>query len=641
MWCAVLAALCGAHLHAVQASPVKLSPVTRHSSRGLQTQVYTPQCIRAWALDYDGEVIAEASVTLHVADPGAPAAPADLTADPIGESAVQWHWSDSSTTASQYRVYFCTGAGPPTTLLRTIPATAPYWASTGLQANTRYCIGVAAVDSLGRCSDTVTLGAVTRPVMPSYAFAGPGAVYCNNGPGNAAVSFRPRTQFTFTAPNGFGAGPICTANYAYMWDQNPVPDFKTPASVWAAGQLVISPVYDGSYYLHLWARNEIGLTSTRRTLGPYVIRQTCAHAKTRPTTETITLVNKTVSGVFADGTYVQEPDCAGGIRVKGVSAAPGSLVTVQGKIAVESGEAVLKDAVLLSAVSGKAPKPVLMTNKALGGAQVGAQPAPVDSTTSPSGLAGGLSPTGLLVKATGTVTYVDPAHTFAYINDGSSLDDGSGHLGLRVSLENAPAPEAGSFAEVIGCCATTELGGRCVRLLRPRTPTDVQYSQPRGHLQNSGFESVSLTPWIVADGTSALIAQAVTLGAITPHSGSQFLAKQAGSVPYSGAMAQVVPVQPGRYHLSAWSRVFHGTLGSTTATSRIGIDPTGGTYAGSMSIAWSAWDIQLQSGYSEWRELTTPSVNVTTGACTVFLQYVQRAAYYQVNCFDDAVLVKE
>jgi hypothetical protein len=607
-------------------------------------QAYQPQCIRASVFDCTGGLLAEASITIHISDPGAPDPPSDLTADPVGESQITWQWSDNSISTVLFPVYFDPGQGPPTTLRGNVPASRPYWGSTGLQANTRYCVGVCAVGSGGESSETVSLSACTRPKAPVYGAGRSRGVFCNHGPGDAEVSYRPCAKFAFAASNGFGEGSSKAAYYAYTWNQNPCPD-SLPASVrpWTKGDLALSPMCDGSYYLHLWACNVDGLTSTGSiTLGPYIVRETCAHAKTLQPAAIVTLWNKVVSGLFADGIYIQEPDRAGGIRVEGTfPVAPGSIVSVEGTPCVESGEAVLADSVLLSTASGDEPKPVLMNNKALGGAAVGFQPATIDSAGPPAVASEGLSPVGLLVRTTGTVTYVDqPGQAFAYIDDGSNLDDGSGRRGLRVLLENAPAPAVGSFAEVTGCCSTTQISGNCVRRLRPRTESDIACSLYAG-LRNGGFEDGVLLPWELADGIGGVVAQSVSLGMITPHSGGAFLAVLPQNTASSGKICQVATVPPGRYHLSVWSRVFHGCLGTTSVMSRVGIDPTGGTDPGSLAIVWSSWDMQLQSGYSEWHELPTPAVDVPNGACTVFLHYLQRAAQYQVNCFDDAELVRD
>jgi hypothetical protein len=282
----------------------------------------------------------------------------------------------------------------------------------------------------------------------------------------------------------------------------------------------------------------------------------------------------------------------------------------------------------------------MMSNKSLGGGTSGIQPATVDVTDPCAYFSQGLSTIGLLVKTTGVVTYVDDTEAFAYIDDGSGLYDGSGHPGLRVSLENAPAPMLGSFAKVTGCCSATQIAGRCARRLRPRRASDIECTDSNG-LWNGGFEDEVLSPWTLIDGLGGVVAPSVPLGSITPKSGDWFLAIMPRSVPFAGAICQVATVPPGRYHVSAWSRVFHGVLGADAAVSRVGIDPTGGNNPASSAVAWSWWDTQLQSGYSEWRELLTPTVDVAGGRCTVFCQYVQRAARYQVNCFDDAVVVRD
>lgn len=642
MWCAVIAALCGAHLHTVQAPPVKHSSVTRHSSSSVLAQAYSPQCIRAWVVSGAGELLAEDSVTLHIADPDAPSAPTDITAETVGDSLISWRWSGDCERTSEFLVYFDPSAGPPETLHASLPGTQSTWQSAGLSANTQYCIGVSAIGSEGQHTGMACLSTYTRPKTPVYGIGRSRAVHCSQGPGGEASSHWPGAQFVFSACNGFGDGSNRAHHYVYLWNQEPHSS-HIGTNTWDGGDLVLSAESDGSYYLHLWAQNREGLPSTScLTLGPYVVRQTCAHAKTLPETYTVTLWNKVVSGVFSDGFYVQEPDGAGGIRVEAASSvAPGSIVAVQGRPCVDSGEAVLAEATVISAVSGNAPRPLMMSIEALGGGSAGLQPATVDRAGPPVVVSDGLSPIGLLVKTAGTVTYVDQdAQRFAYVDDGSNLEDGSGHRGLRISLESAPPPAVGSVIEVTGCSAAAEVSGNCVRYLRPRFPSDIRFVNAPG-LLNSGFEDGQLPPWMLLEGVGGVVAPGVPLGSIDPHSGSTFLAIMPKSTPFSGTICQVASVPSGRYHLSVWSRVFHGGFGAECAESRVGLDPTGGTNPCAASVVWSSWDSQAQSCYSEWRELLTPAAEVTSGTCTVFLQYIQRAANYQVNCFDDALLVKE
>jgi hypothetical protein len=637
MWWAVAAALCGAHLQSLQAPLSEPSSVTRHSSRGFSSQAYQPQCIRVCAFSNTGDTIAEARLILRVIDPDAPPAPKLLQAQTIGVSRLAWSWSAASNDVAQYRISLDAGAGPPSTLRDLIPCTQTTWQACNLKPNTRYCIGVNAVGSTGACSPMVYLSACTKPATPVYGTCACG-ISCTSGPGSTATSRLPGDPLLFRAANGFGSGPDRAAQYAYVWDKDPAGGNQSVMGTWMSGDLVIKPVADGSYYLHIWACNETWTPSPDcLTLGPYVVRETCAHARTLPAGDTVVLNDKVVSGVFADGIYVQEPDRASGIKVKGASSvAPGTVVSVRGTPGTESGEAVLTGATLLSSATGMPPRPLMMTNKELGGGPAGPQGAVVDS---PTQTATGLAPVGMLVRTTGTVTHV--CSDYAYIDDGSGLLDGSGCRGVRVSLANVPTPAVGQFAEVTGCCSVTQVDGRPVRYLKPRSLSDVRYSNPLAPLQNTGFESGSLSPWAVVDGVSAQVMSDVPLGMISPRSGTKLLAVTPLNTTFSGAVAQTASLPAGSYHAAVWSRVFHGCPGSAAAASRMGLDPTGGTSVTSPTVAWSPWDVQIESSYSEWREIRTPTVNVTGGRCTVFLQYVQRAAQYQVNCFDDAQLVRD
>lgn len=87
--------------------------------------------------------------------------------------------------------------------------------------------------------------------------------------------------------------------------------------------------------------------------------------------------------------------------------------------------------------------------------------------------ANGLFNVGLLITTWGKVTYTDS--NFFYIDDGSHLDDGSGHIGLRVDARslNNNIPSVGSHVSATGISAVQMLDERVIRVVRPRNQQDI------------------------------------------------------------------------------------------------------------------------------------------------------------------------
>ncbi len=392
------------------------------------------------------------------------------------------------------------------------------------------------------------------------------------------------------------------------------------------------------YYVSVKALYPDGFESMPGTSDGIVAVLAVSHLRELRTVspETYVLVqNKIVSGVFSDCIYVQEPNRSSGIRVKGIAGLQvGNVITLTGKITLDNQEVILQDANLVSCTAGNPPRPLAMTGRALGGSAFGFQPAPANN---PLETATGLSPIGLLVRTTGQVTYVDPGGSWAYIDDGSGICDGSGHIGIRTLLVGS-VPTVGANAEITGCCGVIDVNGRCARLLRPRSTQDVHFSSISSYLSNGSFETGSFAPWFHT-GTGTAIISGTWYFSISAYSGNSFLGVYGNYATHSGSLIQSVEVPPGTYSASVWSRVLHGGNTAEAAKNRIGIDPTGGIDPNSPSVQWSDWDTQSAWYYSEWRELSTPIVSSPGGTVTVFLQYLQQeTAGWHINCFDSAKL---
>jgi hypothetical protein len=102
---------------------------------------------------------------------------------------------------------------------------------------------------------------------------------------------------------------------------------------------------------------------------------------------------------------------------------------------------------------------------------------------------GGVGPlnTGLMVRTSGRVTYVDTASPcrFFYVDDGSGLSDGlvydgDAMVGVRIWIMNLAAgntiipPSVGQQVVVTGICSAYSTPGKTCAQIRPRTQGDLQ-----------------------------------------------------------------------------------------------------------------------------------------------------------------------
>ena len=164
--------------------------------------------------------------------------------------------------------------------------------------------------------------------------------------------------------------------------------------------------------------------------------------------------------------YIEELNRSSGIRV--ISAQPveeGHVVTVVGDLTTDCGERSIGSPSI--SVIGQALQPIQpvgMPNWALGGG---------DFTPNTRGVSGGrgLRNVGLFVRTWGRVTYV--GGNFFYIDDGSALDDGSGHIGVKVGCRSLQKPQLGSMVAVTGLSACEQNQDRVTRLLKPRRQSDI------------------------------------------------------------------------------------------------------------------------------------------------------------------------
>ncbi|MCL5103705.1 MAG: TIGR03790 family protein [Armatimonadetes bacterium] len=167
--------------------------------------------------------------------------------------------------------------------------------------------------------------------------------------------------------------------------------------------------------------------------------------------------------------YIRDENGCSGLRVESsqvvnrgdVVTLLAGLVTRSGERSVTATQVNIVDHVLTE------PRPVMMPNKAVGGA---------DFTSETEGVTGGrgLRNIGLLIRTWGKVTYTGTdSEDYFYIDDGSNLSDGCGHKGLRVGSRKLPKPPLYSKVVVTGLSSCEEIGDRVIPVIKPRTQNDI------------------------------------------------------------------------------------------------------------------------------------------------------------------------
>lgn len=336
--------------------------------------------------------------------------------------------------------------------------------------------------------------------------------------------------------------------------------------------------------------------------------------------------------------YIEDASRTQGIGVASTSAVSiGDEVQAQGTMATSTGERILSATGVVIVQTGlPIPKRFSVNNRALGGGAFGLQGPVLDDGASDT-YALGPNNVGRVVQTWGRASHVDPGGSFFYVDDGSHLDDGSGWSGVRVDCSGLPLPTAGSHVVVGGISGTTQIGGRIVRLLRPRSGADLSYASGVNYLANPGFETGNLSSWTIYSSVDG-VQTGTWFGDITAHSGACFLGNAAHGGTKSGGVYQRVAVTPGvDYQARAWSRLYRGDNAADSVQNKVGIDPTGGTNPLSASVRWSPVDTQPIDYYSEWKEIISPSATCSGGYVTIFLDMKQiNASGWHINCFDDA-----
>ncbi|MGC8864036.1 MAG: hypothetical protein ACP5R5_14865, partial [Armatimonadota bacterium] len=175
---------------------------------------------------------------------------------------------------------------------------------------------------------------------------------------------------------------------------------------------------------------------------------------------------------FTDYFYVEDDDRTSGIKVIPDAGQPvakvGQRALVEGRLAVQNGEAViLASSVVTSSAGDDAIKPLGMTGKCVGGLPLGLQPVTLRGGSEDYGWPDNLNTTGLLVRVAG-ILRVDTS-TWPYVY---RIDDGSGYP-IRIEGYGVWGND-GDKAIVTGVSGVAWDGWNGFRVLLIRSGNDIQ-----------------------------------------------------------------------------------------------------------------------------------------------------------------------
>lgn len=173
------------------------------------------------------------------------------------------------------------------------------------------------------------------------------------------------------------------------------------------------------------------------------------------------------------GFAIETPNRSGGIRVvSSQSVKPGDAVTISGSSALASGELVIQASqVSVTSSNNTIPKAVGISGLASGGGGIDGVQNPVVDDSAKGTPGRGLDNVGMLVKLCGKVTasaYTGNYDGYFYIDDGSSIHDGSGNTGIKCRPASnmeypLPLPNVGDYVVVTGVMGTNNSGGTNAR----------------------------------------------------------------------------------------------------------------------------------------------------------------------------------
>lgn len=191
------------------------------------------------------------------------------------------------------------------------------------------------------------------------------------------------------------------------------------------------------------------------------------NAKAAANGAVITGTDAIVTAAFQNFFYVENSDRSSGIRIERVAHGlnVGTTAAIAGKITTNSdGEKCVEATSAMEDGVGSV-EPLMLINRAVGGSDWNYTAL---TGTGQQGVSGGsgLNNIGLYVDALGRVTFVDTENGFFYLDDGSAVEDGSGHLGVK-TLGTVPDPDpVGKYVEVTGISSCYRPGSDLLRLIR-------------------------------------------------------------------------------------------------------------------------------------------------------------------------------
>lgn len=387
-----------------------------------------------------------------------PKAPTMTTPAAQSTSSIRWNFTDNSDCEFSFSLQDNSHAQKATAGANSSSVT-----ETGLVANTQYTRHIHAKNGTIEGPASNSVSRYTLSVPPSAS-----TVVCSR----SASSWYATPNFTFTAVGGFGAGRV--QYYRYAWDQSPTHTWTGSEAVWNSGDLTLTAAADGGWYLHVMGYNGDDVSNGSLDLGPYLYKAphgTIAEAKGLEDGQPVSLQDKIVTAKFDGFFYIEESDRSSGIRVVAPISGAGVLATVSGVMDTTGGEREIASANVSMGGPADIPPPIALKGNSVGGASLNAYT---------GGVVGGVGTNniGLLVTVFGRITHSED--TFAYVDDGSGYQDGSGYMGVRILKTGLTNPlEEGKFAVVTGISSTCQVGSSVAPMIRPRSDADViTYSIP-------------------------------------------------------------------------------------------------------------------------------------------------------------------
>lgn len=200
-----------------------------------------------------------------------------------------------------------------------------------------------------------------------------------------------------------------------------------------------------------------------------------ADVKRMPDGSTASLSGLVVSAAWPDFFYVEDDSRAWGIRVAkpGHGLSVGTRVQISGILKTNSDLERYLDASFAIAAGSGAVSPLSMRNGAVGGGDWFYDP------LTGAGQKGvehgwGVNNIGLLIRTWGWVRELDPGGAWFRIEDGSVGGGGQPIVVRVLRPQDATMPPIGSYVAVTGASSCYRDGGVVRRLIRTRTPADVQ-----------------------------------------------------------------------------------------------------------------------------------------------------------------------